>query len=86
MDELRPCPFCGHKGQTVSSWTVFEGQPGEHKEYAVTCDNCGAAGPNDLYRDTAEEMWNLRRLMNRALAVIAELEAKIADRQRPSGN
>ena len=62
----------------METWTIFEGRRAEHKQYAIGCDNCGAYGPSDLGQSGAEEAWNTRRLMDRALAVIAELEGKIA--------
>ena len=55
------CPFCAYDETRIESWTVYEGLPGEHPEYAVMCLNCGAFGPNDLGISGAEKMWNLRR-------------------------
>lgn len=59
---LKPCPFCAARDQVkLDSWTVRENTNSPHTEWAVTCGNCGACGPNDVGASGAREMWNLRR-------------------------
>lgn len=51
----RPCPFCGSTMLSlVKSWNTLR----------VTCDGCGAAGPeveeSEAQERTAIEQWNKR--------------------------
>jgi len=57
MSELLPCPYCGDRmdDYVLQVWEV------NVKEYAIGCRNCGASGPNDISKDGATKMWNLRR-------------------------
>ena len=57
-EELKQCPFCAS-----NDWLIGFEERGRdrHREYCVSCLNCGAIGPSDLGRSGAIEMWNLRR-------------------------
>ena len=60
--ELKPCPFCGRKEQTVSEIPPFEwdGHRGVTR-YQVLCDGCGATQCSYLTPDAAEKNWNRRK-------------------------
>ena len=66
---MKPCPFCATDETQVVSWLVAG--VGEHREYAVTCRNCGSQGPNDLSESSAIGMWDMRRTQ-------ADLERELA--------
>ena len=59
---VKPCPFCGSDDVILDVWHTAG-----HTEFAVVCQNCSASGPFDLSVTKAEEMWNMRRLENKAL-------------------
>ena len=61
MTDRKPCPFCASPQSRIEHWDVWNNPQFRHTEYAVTCENCGACGPNDLGESGAVEMWNLRR-------------------------
>ena len=50
------CPFCGAK----RCKHIYINQ-GDHLEYAIACENCGAVGPNSLTILSAMDAWNMRR-------------------------
>lgn len=70
-DERKPCPFCGSDSNHVSKRTVVSVNF-EHAEHAVTCNNCGACGPNEMSKERAVEMWNLRRPADQQAAEAVE--------------
>ena len=79
-EELKACPFCAKEMQKI-----------EHgdSEWIVWCANCGAIGPNDLTRDRAEKMWNMRRPEAALRADNARMKAaleKIRDWTKMYGN
>jgi len=60
MDKLIMCPFCGHDEYLdVNEQVIQEGMFGR-VEYAITCDACGAIGPNEVKLDRAVTSWNAR--------------------------
>lgn len=61
---LKPCPFCGEKNTRIRRWEV--GGTTRHYEYSVICMHCGAEGPSDLNESGAVEMWNMRRVEEKA--------------------
>lgn len=65
----KPCPFCASE-----SLRIEELPAGNHKEFAVMCQNCGAFGPNDLGQSGAVEMWELRRISGPTLAAPDECD------------
>ena len=78
MIELKPCPFCGGKGEYQ-----------EDGSYAwAECLTCGATGktflflpaPNDGGRKAVIKNWNTRPVEDALQARIAELEAQLAER------
>lgn len=50
MKKLKPCPFCGEKGDIVEGMN----------EFWVNCVQCGAATQMESNRDRAIEAWNMR--------------------------
>lgn len=53
MKDLKPCPFCGHRSQTIKNsnrWGWF-----------VSCQ-CAAVGPSSTTREGAIVAWNTREL------------------------
>lgn len=63
--ELKPCPHCGSKRSQYS--------PRDCDEWAITCANCGAQGPNELNSKDAKYSWNLRRPEDALTAELAAL-------------
>ena len=56
-----PCPFCSYDKTTFVDWVVEFTPTNKHKEFAVSCKNCGCQGPNSIDKPDAVRMWNLRR-------------------------
>jgi len=52
--DLKQCPFCASTDLEVR-WTP------SNDDCAVTCNNCGALGPNELSVKAAFESWGMRR-------------------------
>lgn len=77
MSELKPCPFCGSDKLSNAINGCFEP--------SIACDNCGAYGPNDISKEDAVRMWNLRRPEDALRARIAELEARITELSQAVG-
>lgn len=51
MNDLKPCPFCGHTESTVRPvW----------KYWSVGCNNCAMGGPVRDTPEEAEDAWNER--------------------------
>lgn len=62
MNTLKPCPFCGWRGITIS-WHIWSNMDGgeTQKNYRVECDGCGCTSPYDLPSyESAVEYWNKR--------------------------
>ena len=59
MVDIKQCPFCASSLWEVDFW--LSGAADSHKEYCIQCLNCGAQGPNNMTRELAIEMWNMRR-------------------------
>jgi Lar family restriction alleviation protein len=57
MNDRLPCPYCGDRmdDYDLQVWEI------NVKEYAISCRNCGASGPNGVSKNDATDMWNLRR-------------------------
>ena len=60
MPNRKQCPFCASPQSSIE-YGVIGNTWNTHREYYVTCNNCGAVGPTDLGESGAVEMWNLRR-------------------------
>ena len=63
MDNLKPCPFCGHRKPVL----ITRGRLDGWRDYFyVLCDyndgGCGASGQWCHYPDEAVEAWNKRTL------------------------
>ena len=53
MKELKPCPFCGGKGQVIK-WH-------RHDKFFIVCQVCGTSvGNASDCRKSAKEAWNTR--------------------------
>lgn len=48
MDELRNCPFCGHKAEIRSTGSRLSSQGVFYKEYKLWCPNCGCTKNNRI--------------------------------------
>ena len=66
-NELRKCPFCGGKGETISKFMTVKGK--EHIVYRIRCEECYAQSPykRNAYLhgfhetlNSAVEAWNWR--------------------------
>ena len=62
-EELRPCPFCGGKGEVDSKlrdgYKDFLKDP-DANAYFVVCRSCAADGPWSKSESGARRMWNMR--------------------------
>lgn len=65
MTDLKPCPFCGHKG--IVTWDEWESGLGDKRSlFYVQCESCWMRGPySDVLqlppqdaRDIAVDRWN----------------------------
>ena len=59
LDELKPCPFCGHKAELVTIPNAGSGQPGI-RYIACTYDGCAASGGSHPLKVAAISCWNRR--------------------------
>lgn len=57
-EELKPCPFCGHKGAEI---TVDENEY-LFLRYSVQCQQCGAVSGRGRTKKSASEAWNRREV------------------------
>lgn len=51
-DYLRCCPFCGTAYPDLGVLSICDGL------YAVSCERCGAIGPNAFSSAEASSLWN----------------------------
>ena len=56
--DLKPCPFCGSKGDTLALLQQDEAYP--FSEWEVGCCGCDAGGPKRKDIHEAVEAWNKR--------------------------
>lgn len=62
MIKLKPCPFCGWRGITITwhEWGSTDGYETQ-KNYKAECDGCGCTSPIDLPSlEDAVNYWNTR--------------------------
>ena len=57
-NELKPCPFCGYKGQRLTS-TPFCMMPQYRGRRAIICERCGVIMLGNTEQATTE-LWNRR--------------------------
>jgi Lar family restriction alleviation protein len=60
-NDFKPCPFCGSNHLTGETAIVPGDVKMQQEENRIICLNCGAQGPNELTRQKALDMWNMRR-------------------------
>lgn len=53
-DSLETCPFCGSQQIEITEWDE------NVHAFWVSCDTCGATGPNGITEAEAIERWNKR--------------------------
>lgn len=53
MDELKPCPFCGHTALTLEFFRRVN-------VYSVICGECLTGGPTSAFQGGAISLWNTR--------------------------
>ena len=53
-DELKPCPFCGHKAK---HWMILE----DKVWHIVECNYCHAKTDKRASQKSAEKAWNKRK-------------------------
>lgn len=58
MTNLKPCPFCA--SNDVEADIDYEYCTEDHKEYCVSCNNCGASSAFCEDEQKAIEAWNNR--------------------------
>ena len=56
IDDLIPCPFC--KSSNLSKHKADYNLP----TINIVCETCGTWGPDATDFNTAEELWNARRI------------------------
>ena len=74
---MKPCPFCGSDDSYLACWTVESGGDYYHYEYARSCRNCGAKGPNKITTAGAIEQWNFRHQQAALLEALEYLASAI---------
>ena len=67
---LKRCPFCGNDGRACF-WkvnTITENKCGDQtKTTHIKCGQCGATGPDEVSKYSAEFVWNKRATRPRGL-------------------
>jgi Lar family restriction alleviation protein len=59
--EFKPCPFCASTNLTGETSIVPGDVQVQQETNRIVCLNCGAQGPNELTKEGALKMWNMRR-------------------------
>ena len=57
MNEVKPCPFCGHDGKVEKEEPEI---PTGEEWYRVICDNCGGNSGWLMWPEAAIRSWNQR--------------------------
>jgi Lar family restriction alleviation protein len=57
---VRRCPFCGSTGKKLVRARFGFNPKTSDSFHAITCDHCGARGPESADREEARAGWNVR--------------------------
>ena len=70
--KLKPCPFCGGKGELWNNKLTY-------RLYGVICEECDCMTPYFTTREEAIEAWNRREPMDEIVKQLEEFHDEIPD-------
>lgn len=60
MEELKDCPFCGHKLKDFPAVMIMQKRRINPNDIYVYCIGCGSSGPSGWSEKEAIRKWNKR--------------------------